>query len=939
MRIYALQVSEDLDTVDTTLQRTLKPHATPAVVLAVDRTSTLLATGAADGNIKVWDIRGGFVTHTFRGPSVLVSALHFFEVVASTDNVAPDKDSKRKKGFGSRANGAIGISQQHNGSGSDSTAAQAASAPGATATRFRLASGSQDGKVRVWDLHKRAVVANLDAHVSDVQAMEYSAAQNVLVTAGRDKTIIWWDVQTWTTRRLVPTFELIEAAGFVAGGDDNSTKDGAVTYSAGVNGCVRLWETRTGREITAEQTARSEEESIVAALYRPAQSTLLCVQMDQTLALYPVPSAAKLLVALAGQAKGGGSTDGLAPLDPSRRISGTHDDVIDLAFLLPDQSLLALATNSEDVRIVSVADDARRKTRGKRSGADEACFGQDAALLKGHSDIVVTLDVDWSGHWIATGAKDNTARLWRVDTDAGSGNGTKAYACYAVFAGHAESVGAVALPKTVPPADSPAFQDPYNHPPPFLVTGSQDLTVKRWDIPRHASAAAAAQLRALFTRKAHDKDINALDIDAAGQLFASSSQDRVVKIWSAREGEVQGILRGHRRGVWAVRFVPPDTPSLTADDGTVAGGRRGFVLTGSGDKTVKLWSLVNYTCMRTFEGHTNSVLKVAWLGSGDVGSTAEDETDADGRDDEDMDLDDEDQLASKQAAAMAVRRGPGPVLFASAGGDGLVKVWDAATGEVACTLDNHEDRVWALAVRSASALSLSSTSTPSTPRTLVSGGGDAIITFWRDTTASTVAAAAEAAKERVEQEQQLSNHMRRGAYREALTLALQLNQPGRLLAVLSQTMTGSGSEAAAAGVNAALASLSDDQLYTLLLRVRDWNTNGRTAPVAQHVLATLVHSYPAARLAGLAKHRKGAAGPDNASSGGGGGGGVRGPGIKDVLDALLAYTERHYRRMAELLDESYLVDYTLQEMDGLQALGGAAPVTAAGELEDVAMAE
>ncbi|CAK7220659.1 U3 small nucleolar RNA-associated protein 13 [Sporothrix curviconia] len=911
MRIYALDVSEDLDAVEPTLLRTLKPHATPAVVLAVDRTSTLLATGAADGNIKVWDIRGGFVTHTFRGPSVLVSALHFFEVAGGNGDataLAPEKDGKKKSKKGKQ----------------QTQAAEAAEAAPTddTSTRFRLASGSQDGKVRVWDLHRRAVVANLDAHVSDVQAIDYSPTQHVFVTAGRDKTIIWWDAQTWTQRRVVPTFELIEAAGFVA---DETADSGAVTYSAGENGCVRLWETRTGREITAEQTARSEEDSIIAAVFHPAQATLLCVQMDQTLALYPVPSPRELLDAFTTKMKAGKGA--LSPLEVARRISGTHDDVIDLAFLLPDQSLLALGTNSEDVRIVSVADPPPANSESSTTTTTGAYFGQDVALLKGHTDIVVTLDVDWSGHWIVTGAKDNSARLWRVDASAATAGGNKEYSCYAVFAGHAESVGAVALPKAIPEAGTPAHDDPLNHPPPFLVTGSQDLTIKRWDIPRQApDSASSAQQRALFTRKAHDKDINALDVDAAGQLFASSSQDRTVKIWSVREGEVQGILRGHRRGVWSVKFAPPGTPSLTSDTGTVAGGSRGFILTGSGDKTVKLWSLADYTCLRTFEGHTNSVLKVAWLGNAPEPETKDEdegegnEDDEEGGDlDDDMDLDDEERPSSRPAQS----RGPAPVLFASAGGDGLVKVWDAASGEAACTLDNHEDRVWALAVRKPA---------PKQPRLFVSGGGDATVSFWRDTTASTVAAAAEAAKERVEQEQQLANHMRRGAYREALTLALQLNQPGRLLSVLSQV----GEAGANPSVDAALASLTDDQLYLLLLRVRDWNTNGRTATVAQRVLATIVRSYPTTRLSGLAKRRHAKTATEGESDDlSGVSSSIRGANIKDVLDALLAYTERHYKRMAELLDESYLVDYTLQEMDALQLPGG---VAIAGEIEDVAMA-
>jgi len=37
--------------------------------------------------------------------------------------------------------------------------------------------------------------------------------------------------------------------------------------------------------------------------------------------------------------------------------------------------------------------------------------------------------------------------------------------------------------------------------------------------------------------------------------------------------------------------------------------------------------------------------------------------------------------------------------------------------------------------------------------------------------------------------------------------------------------------------------------------------------------------------------------------------------MKDLFRALEAYTDKHYKRMEELSDESYLLDYTLREMD------------------------
>ncbi|KAK2062863.1 WD domain-containing protein [Colletotrichum caudatum] len=808
MKIYALKITED-GTIEAKLTRSMKPHGTPVVVLAVDRTSTLLATGGTDGAIKVWDIAGGYVTHTFRGPSVLVSALHFFEVAARSSEGEVEKTGKKGK------------------------KSKEAEEEVTATTHWRLVSGSQDGKIRVWDLHKRAVIANLDSHVSNVQGLDYSPEQHAIVSASRDKTIIWWDTKSWKIRKVVPCLELVEAVGFADGG--------RLTYSAGAKGCLRIWDTDTGRELTKDQPAKAEAESIVSAVSHSELPFILCVQVDHTLALYNVPQKETI--------------EGSMP-EPFRRISGTHDSIIDLNYLLPDRSLLALATNAEDIRIVSVKD------------SESTYFGQDLALLKGHDDIIVSLDVDWSGYWIATGAKDNNARLWRVDP------ANNSFTCYATFTGHTESIGAVTLPKQSPLESSAQFKDPLSHPPPFLLTGSQDQTVKKWEIPREAQSRKGGS-RAVFTRKAHDKDINAMDVHPTSHLFASSSQDKMVKIWSVAEGEVQGILRGHRRGVWSVKFAPSGCPAIQGDEGQVAG--KGVVLTGSADKTVKIWSLNDYTCIRTFEGHSNSVLKVVWL-----------------------------NMPKPEG------KGKKQVQFASAGSDGLVKVWDANSGETETTLDNHEDRIWALAVNSAD-------------NTIVSGDGDSIVTFWKDTTSESQAAATEAAQKLIEQEQELENHIHHGSYRDAIVLALQLNHPGRLLNLFTSVITSApepGSLCGLKAVDQVLATLSDEQIFTLLLRLRDWNTNARTAAVAQRILWTLVRSYPASKFSNLSV--KGARGQRS---------------LKEVLNALKVYTERHYRRTDELVDESYLVEYTLREMDSLApAIEDLAMGNNLGPEEDVVMA-
>ncbi|KAI9729081.1 MAG: U3 small nucleolar RNA-associated protein 13 [Chrysothrix sp. TS-e1954] len=790
MRIYELELDAEKTIVTATVSRSLKPHTSPVITVASDKTGTLLASGAADGTIKVWDIRGGFASHTFHGHSGVVSALHFFTLDGNTSS-------------------------------------------------YRLASGSEDGRIRVWNLQTRKVAASLDSHVSVIRGLDYDPVSNLLLSASRDRTVMLWHGSSWKLKSTIPILETVETAGFL-------TTD--LAYTGGETGQLRLWNLRTAQEATHEHG--EEESEIVQALCHAQMPYVVTIHADQTLLFHSTSAL-----------QNDGQSDIAMPV--TRRLSGTHDEIIDM---VPIGGMLhpsvVLATNTEDVKVISL----EMETTPER----ENFFGADVGVLKGHEDIVICLDVDWSGHWVVTGAKDNTARLWKVDPAHGF------YDCYATFTGHAESLSAVALPRSIPQKESRGATEPLQNPPAFLITGSQDKTIKRWQIPTCDNHTQSP--RATYTRKAHDKDINALDVNHSSALFASASQDRTVKIWSLEDGEAVGVLRGHKRGIWSAKFAPVDTPAITSETGQV-NGARGLMLTGSGDKSVKIWSLVDYSCLRTFEGHTNSVLKVLWLPQRQSG------------------LSETASLANKQESTCV----------ASAAGDGLVKIWDAPSGELAATLDNHTDRVWALAI---------------SPKTsdVISGGGDGVLTFWSDTSSATAAVAAEENNMRVEQDQALQNHIRAGSYREAITLALALNHPGRLLslfvAVTSKWPPEKDSLCGVKAVDEVLRSLDDSQILTLLTRIRDWNTNAKTAPVAQKILWTLLRVYRPKRLSSLAKLRgRGIDFQSETATLGSMKHAKEQAGIKDILVATRAYTERHYTRMEDLIDESYLIEYTLKEMD------------------------
>ena len=310
----------------------------------------------------------------------------------------------------------------------------------------------------------------------------------------------------------------------------------------------------------------------------------------------------------------------------SRQFIGYNDEIVDVSYLsyksstdtsLQRDSHIALATNSSLIRIYSIKN-------------------LDARLLDGHSEIVLALDRGSNGSVLVSGSKDRTARIWAPFT--GDETTPWGYGCVGICEGHAESVGAVAMARGGGENNLK-----------FMFTGSQDRTIKMWDVSElpiqfDDNQTTAIRCKSLTTHKAHEKDINALDVAPNDRFLVSGSQDRTAKVYEIQytigsggsvRGELKliGTCKGHKRGVWSVKF----------------GRAERILATGSGDKSVKLWSLDDFSCLKTFEGHTNSVLRVDFLNNG--------------------------------------------MQLVSSASDGLVKLWNIKEEECVTTLDNHEDKV------------------------------------------------------------------------------------------------------------------------------------------------------------------------------------------------------------------------------------------------------
>lgn len=706
------------------LLRTVKAHESPVIVMTIDPTSTLVATGGAEGSVKVWDIEGGFTTHNFRGHAGMISALKFW--------------------------GYQGSSQ------------------------WLLASASdQDNKIRVWDLVKRKSIASFENHDSVVRGLDFTIDGNTLISGGRDKVINVWDMTRLKLVTTIPVMDTVETAGFLKPGVLTDDETEQIIYAGGEKGETSLWSLKKMKRVALcphRQKNTTEETVITEIIYKPEVDLFIPVLSDETLLQLSLDT---------------------MDLTVIRRIAGNHGQIIDCAFVGEDNTHLAIATNSPEVRII------------KRDSLSHS-------VLAAHSGIVMSIDRSLDGYWLATASKDKQARLWDLRGILDDGKDIMEDS-YAVFSGHIDSVGAIALPRV------PNLPGKENLPPSFVITGSQDLTVKRWSVPQRKGDIA----KALYTRKAHDKDINAIDVSPDNRMFATASQDRTAKIWDLETGEVIAKLSGHKRGVWCVKFNPYDK----------------FVATGSGDMDVKIWSLNDFSAVKTFQGHTNSILKLAFLTSGEQ--------------------------------------------IASAGADNLVKVWEIKSGECNTTLDYHKEKVWSLAVSD-------------DDKTLVSGGGDGVITFWSDVTEEKILQEQDLQNTLLLKQQELDNYVATKDWKNAIVLALSLDQPYQVLKLFSQVLENNADPESITGlvaVDQAIATLNDDALLAkLLMRIRNWNTNGQTAMVAQTILHAILCYYDVEKLCAL-------------------------DGVSGLVEGLIPYSERHLSRTNELIEESFMVDYVLQAME------------------------
>jgi len=517
-------------------------------------------------------------------------------------------------------------------------------------------SGDQSALINLWNLSTGEIVKTFKGHTNFITSLAFSPDGKFFLSGSRDKTLRLWDI---SRQESLQTFEghqdRVNCLSF--------TPDGKFAISGGSDKTLKFWFLDRGKCL---KTFEGHSHSVEALCISPDGKYVLSGSRDKTLCLRDI-SSEKIIRSFTG-----------------------HENHINSLCISPEGKFAFSAGGSD----LGHKDNTIRIWDLER--------GECIKILKGHNSYINSISLSPDGNFILSGSEDSTIRLWDTatgqsirtfETDGGVSSlaissdgkfalsGKRKFTPFEegsdlLYMWNLERRGSGPFVLVQPRSSAKAMEDAANYT--ALMEGAENFLHenayekalvnidKARQIPGYEQSEKALDLRFRAGRKGiktglrtgwfvrsfegHSGRISVTVVSPDGKFLLSGSEDKTLRLWNLSGGNCIRVFRGHTGRISSAAISP---------DGK-------FLISGSDDKTIRLWEIESGHCIRIFEGHSGGVTCLS---------------------------------LSQDGSALI-----------SGGWDKDLRLWNLETGESIRTFKGHEEPVFSLSISADSKFALSGSS-------------------------------------------------------------------------------------------------------------------------------------------------------------------------------------------------------------------------------------
>jgi COMPASS component SWD3 len=272
-----------------------------------------------------------------------------------------------------------------------------------------LASGSDDGTIRLWDvIEGRTACKPFRGHVNHVMCLHFCPRANIIASGSFDESVRLWDLRSGKCFRTIQAHsEPITNVQFHA--------DGSTLATSSFDGLVRLWDHSSGQCL---KTLQAEGTPPVGSFkFSPNGKFLICATLDAKVRLWDYVSGRRLKTY-------SGHTNSNLCMGLSFVTRKGRDNILSVK----DLGKMDIEANNEtkDGTGDSISGDVTNEMSSNKdnqpliaSGSEDGCVffwdTQTKSIVKtlsGHTGPVVALDSNNNGLIASSGGEDASIKVW-----------------------------------------------------------------------------------------------------------------------------------------------------------------------------------------------------------------------------------------------------------------------------------------------------------------------------------------------------------------------------------------------------------------------------------------------------------------------------------------------------------------------------------------------